>query len=89
MIRINLLPYREERRKGARKHFAVLAGMTVALGAAIILLVHGFYANRISTQADRNEFLQKETAKLDKDIEEIAKLKDECDFSHLKDFAGV
>lgn len=77
MIRINLLPYREERRKAARKHLAVLAGMTVALSAAVILLVHGFYANRISTQTDRNEFLKKETAKLDKEIDEIKKLKDE------------
>jgi len=77
MIRINLLPYREERRKAARKHFAVLAGMTIALGAAIVLMIHGFYANQISAQTDRNEFLKKEIAKLDKEIDEIKKLKDE------------
>jgi len=75
--RINLLPHREERRKAARNHFFVLAGMTVALGAAIVLLVHGYYATRISTQAERNDFLKKELAKLDKEIDEIKKLKDE------------
>lgn len=76
-IRINLLPHREERRKAARKHFAVLAGMTVALGAALVLLVHGYYATRINTQTDRNKFLKDEIAKLDKEIDEIKKLKDE------------
>lgn len=76
-IRINLLPHREERRKAARKHFAVLAGMTAALGAAIVLLVHGYYASKISTQEDRNKFLKSEISKLDKEIDEIKKLKDE------------
>jgi type IV pilus assembly protein PilN len=76
-IRINLLPHREERRNAARKHFAVLAGMTVALGAAIVLLVHGYYATKIGTQTDRNKFLKDEISKLDKEIDEIKKLKDE------------
>jgi type IV pilus assembly protein PilN len=77
MNRINLLPHREARRTAARKHFAVLAAMTAVLGAAVVLLVHGFYAAQVSEQASRNDFLKKETAKLDKDIEEIKKLKDE------------
>ncbi len=77
MNRINLLPHREERRKASRKHFAIVAAMTAVLGGAIVLLVHGFYAAKVNEQASRNEFLKKETAKLDKDIEEIKKLKDE------------
>jgi type IV pilus assembly protein PilN len=75
--RINLLPHREERRKASRKHFAVVAAMTAVLGGAIVLLVHGYYAAKVNEQASRNDFLKKETAKLDKDIEEIKKLKDE------------
>ncbi len=77
MNRINLLPHREERRKAARKHFAVVAAMTAVLGAAIVLLVHGYYATKVNEQVSRNDFLKKETVKLDKDIEEIKKLKDE------------
>ncbi|MFM9981814.1 MAG: PilN domain-containing protein [Burkholderiales bacterium] len=77
MNRINLLPHREERRKASRKHFAIVAAMTAVLGGAIVLLVHGFYAAKVSEQVSRNDFLKKETAKLDKDIEEIKKLKDE------------
>ena len=61
MTRINLLPHREERRKAARKHFAVVAAMTAVLGGAIVLLVHGYYAAKVNEQASRNEFLKKET----------------------------
>ena len=75
--RINLLPHREERRKAGRKHFVVVAAMTAVLGGAVVLLVHGFYATKLSEQVSRNDFLKKETEKLDKDIEEIKKLKDE------------
>jgi type IV pilus assembly protein PilN len=39
--------------------------------------VHGYYATRISTQTERNRFLKDENAKLDKEIEEIKKLKEE------------
>ncbi len=77
MNRINLLPHREERRKASRKHFAIVAAMTAVLGGAIVLLVHGFYAAKVSEQVSRNDFLKKETEKLDKDIAEIKKLKDE------------
>jgi len=76
-VRINLLPYREERRKAERKHLAVLAGMVSALAIAIIILVHGVIAGYIAVQTDRNDFLKKENASLDKDIQEIKKLKDE------------
>jgi type IV pilus assembly protein PilN len=39
--------------------------------------VHGYYATRISTQTERNRFLKDENTKLDKEIEEIKKLKEE------------
>jgi type IV pilus assembly protein PilN len=75
--RINLLPHREARRTAGRKHFAIVAAMTALLAGAVVLLVHGFYATKVSEQVSRNDFLKKETEKLDKDIEEIKKLKDE------------
>jgi len=76
-VRINLLPHREERRKRARTHFAVLAGLTAALGLVIVGAVHIFYAGQVSTQQERNQFLKNEISKLDKDIAEIKKLKEE------------
>jgi type IV pilus assembly protein PilN len=77
MARINLLPYREERRKRARQHFFVVAGGTAIVGALIVVAMHGFYAAKIDTQVERNRFLKSEIAKLDKEIAEINKLKDE------------
>ena len=77
MARINLLPHREERRKRARQHFFVIAGGTALVGALIVIAMHGFYAAKIDTQVERNRFLKSEIAKLDKEIAEINKLKDE------------
>lgn len=77
MAHINLLPHREERRKLARQHFFVIAGGTAVVGALVVVAMHTFYAAKIDTQAERNRFLKSEIAKLDKEIAEINKLKDE------------
>ena len=75
--RINLLPHRAETRKRARNYFYVMCGMFFAFGAVIVLGVHTFYAEQISTQEGRNSYLKSEIAKPDKEIAEINKLKDE------------
>ena len=77
MIRINLLPWREARRKAHNLQFFILMGMVAGLAASIVLLVHGYYATRISIQEERNRFLKLENTKLDKEIAEIKKLKEE------------
>ena len=74
--RINLLPHREERRKRGRTHFAILAGMTAALGVAIGAAGWFVYQQRIGLQEDRNKFMKSEIAKLDKEIHEIREVKD-------------
>jgi len=76
-VRVNLLPHREERRKRARNHFALLAGMTAVLGLAIVGAVYLVNEGSISEQKERNTFMKSEIAKLDKEIDEIKKLKDE------------
>ena len=77
MIRVNLLAHREERRKGQRRQLGLLAIVFLALGGAVWLAVHGVIASYVSAQNDRNEFLKKENASLDKQIEEIRKLRDD------------
>ena len=76
-IRVNLLPHREERRRAQRKHLGILSGMVAALAVAIVVLIHGVIAGYIAIQADRNTFLKKENASLDKEIDEIKKLQSE------------
>jgi type IV pilus assembly protein PilN len=74
--KINLLPHREERRKRSRTHFAILGGMTAALGLVIVAFGWFFYQQRIGQQEDRNKFMKSEIAKLDKEIDEIKEVKD-------------
>jgi len=77
MIRINLLPHREQKRKARLQRFAVLA--TLFLGAGVALVIIGYLAlsAQISVQEERNAFLTAENAKLDKQIAEIETLKKE------------
>jgi type IV pilus assembly protein PilN len=75
--RINLLPHRAERRKRAKRHFAVVAAGTAVVGLLVVGLIHSYYAEQISNQQGRNQFLKSEIGKLDKEIAEINKLKDE------------
>jgi type IV pilus assembly protein PilN len=78
MIRINLLPHREIRRKRQQQHFFIMLGAVVAIGAAIWFAVsYGYLAGQLSDQQARNKYLQDEIAKLDKQIAEINKLKEQ------------
>lgn len=77
MIPINLLPHRAARRKAQQQQFFVLAGMTLGLAAAIVVAVHTFFAGRIEAQVERNKYLESEIVLLDKQIDEIRKLKEQ------------
>jgi len=76
MIRINLLPHRELKRKARQQQFAVLAGLTVGLGLLIIWGVHEMVMDRIDHQDERNQYLQNEIAVLDRQIVEIKSIKE-------------
>ena len=77
MIRINLLPHREERRKAQRRQFGVMAVFVFGISLGIAALVHGVFVGYLSVQAQRNEFLKRTTAEVDKEITEIKRLQDE------------
>jgi type IV pilus assembly protein PilN len=75
MIRINLLPHRAEKRKRRKIQFAALCGVSVLLGVMLVVLGYGFMQARIFYQEKRNDYLKGEIAKLDKQIEEIKRLR--------------
>lgn len=79
MIRINLLPHREAKRKQKQAAFAALMALGGLLGAALVLMVGGYNASQISTQNQRNEVLKQANAELDKKISKIASLKSEIE----------
>jgi type IV pilus assembly protein PilN len=77
MIRVNLLPHREIRRKQQQQQFFIMLGVVVAVGVAIWFLTHTFLDNRFEEQKARNNYLQTEIAKLDKQIAEINLLREQ------------
>ena len=77
MMRINLLPHREEKRKARQKQFGILAGLTAVLAAALCGLLWFVFDAQITNQQGRNGYLVAETAKLDKQIEEIKRIREE------------
>lgn len=77
MIRINLLPHRELKRKARQQQFTILAGMTCALGLFIIWSMYEYIAGEIEYQNGRNQYLQGQIAILDKQIEEIKRIKEQ------------
>jgi type IV pilus assembly protein PilN len=79
MIRINLLPHREEKRKARRQQFYAFAGAAIAVGGLIVVLVNSVIGGYVSAQAEKNAFLKTEIAVLDKSIDEIKRLREQTD----------
>ncbi|HEY6773001.1 MAG TPA: PilN domain-containing protein [Oxalicibacterium sp.] len=79
MIKINLLPHREEKRKQRKKEFAALMVLSAIIGALIVLLGGGYFASKLSGQEQRNNFIKTENAKLDVQIKEVSTLKQEIE----------
>ncbi|MFC5459591.1 PilN domain-containing protein [Massilia niabensis] len=77
MIRINLLPHREAKRKQKQAAFIAMLVLGGLLGASVVLAVGGWNASRIAIQEQRNTVLKTENAELDKKIKDIATLKEE------------
>jgi type IV pilus assembly protein PilN len=79
MIRVNLLPHRAEKRKARQIQLIAFSGISLLLGIAIVGFVHVAISTQIAYQEKRNQFLKDQTVILDKQIEEIKKLREETD----------
>jgi type IV pilus assembly protein PilN len=79
MIRINLLPHREEKRKQKKAAFFALLALGGIVGVGVVLLVGGYNARSISIQNERNQVIKTAITGLDTKIAEIATLKQEIE----------
>ncbi len=75
MIRINLLPHRELKRKARQQQFAFLAGITFFLGLLTVGVIHLMITGQIEHQESRNNYMTDQIAILDKQIDEIKKIR--------------
>lgn len=74
MARINLLPWRAERRKQREREFYMMLGAS-ALGAVLVFLAASSWMGlRIDNQNERNAYLEREIKELDVKIEKIKDL---------------
>lgn len=74
MASINLLPWREKRRARRKKEFGLMMVGGLLLTVVLLGYWHWYNESLINHQRDRNKFLEKEIAVLNKKIEEIQKL---------------
>ena len=74
MAKINLLPWRAERRAQRQKEFYGMLGLAAAAGIVLSFLIWFYYGQQISGQQTRNQFLEQEIVKVKAQNEEIKTL---------------
>lgn len=74
MARINLLPWRAERRKQRQKEFVSMLGLAAVVAVAISLLIVMYYSGQIEGQQNRNQYLRDQIVLVDQQIREIEEL---------------
>ncbi|WP_433852291.1 PilN domain-containing protein [Stenotrophomonas nitritireducens] len=74
MARINLLPWRAERRKQRQREFYTMLGLAAVAGVLLSLLLYFYYDGQVSGQNERNAYLEAEIAKVKQQNQEIERL---------------
>lgn len=76
-VRINLLPHRAQKRAARKRQFISMAVLFGIAALVAVGLVHLVLAGQIDNQNGRNQLLRTEIVKLDDQIKEIDKLRDQ------------
>ncbi|CFG81563.1 PilN domain-containing protein [Neisseria gonorrhoeae] len=84
LIKINLLPYREEMNKRKQQQFKTLMYGVVLTGVAAVAATYLFIDNMINKQSEKNTLLEISIAHLDTELSKIQKLKQEKDAFLIK-----
>jgi len=74
MAKINLLPWREERRKDLLNEFLVMLGLVALFAALTVGAVHFYHSQLIERQNTRIGYIDKRIKEVDKKITEIKEL---------------
>jgi type IV pilus assembly protein PilN len=74
MARINLLPWRAERRKQRQQEFMGLLGLSALVAVMISLVIVMYYKGQIEGQKARNVYLQDQIKLVNEQIKEIEEL---------------
>jgi len=74
MARINLLPWRAERRKQRQREFYGMLGLAAIGGLLLSLMIWFYYDRQVSGQNERNAYLQTEIGKVKEQNKEIDRL---------------
>jgi len=77
MIKVNLLPHRQIRRAERQREFGLMAALVGVAAAAILFVSWSYIHSKIQAQQARNQRLQDEMLRLDSEIANIGKLKDQ------------
>lgn len=77
MARINLLPWREERRAQQKKEYLTLLGLCALGAVGVLVVIHMHFKERIAFQESRNAYVQSEIKQLDEQIKAIKSLEKE------------
>lgn len=75
MRRINLLPWREERRQKRQRDFVVHLVLAALIAVGVAFGIHTYMQTQIEHQQERNAYLEGVIKKLDRQIQEINELK--------------
>jgi type IV pilus assembly protein PilN len=79
VIRINLLPHREEKRKSRRQQFILFSALAALGGLLVWFIGHSIIAGYVDGQDEKNAMLKQEIALLDKEISEIKGLREQAE----------
>lgn len=79
MIKINLLPHREAKRKELKNQFYSMLLLSALIASVLIIVVGVYFSAQLSAQLERNTFIKQQNDELDGKIKEVANLKQEID----------
>lgn len=77
MTTVNLLPWREERRRLRAQQYYAALGAAFVIAALVVGLAHVVLMSHLDAQKTRNQYLEDEIARVESEIEEIERLEDE------------